>query len=255
MEEATYEEVLAFMVASGRRIRERSGLIEDIGVVKSYLTEEDLRIEHELAALIESRNPDHPLYAEEAHDQFPTGSDVWVADPISGTRTFIEGSGNYSICVGHLRDGKPRFAAVYDPITGEMFQARAGGGASLNDRPIKVAGHREGRDARVLYNLSYGEPDNERARSLFGVLSTFDLYRNMSSFALNYCHVACGRFDGVVTCAKDSFPEMASCLILREAGGKFTTVEGSSNIGPEDRQFIGGNPDVWGRLRDALGGP
>ncbi len=252
MAESFYEEILAFLRSSGRRIRERSGRIADIGVVKQYLTEEDLRIEEELAALIARHDPAHALYAEEAHDRFPEGRDVWVADPISGTRTFIEVLGHYAIAVGHLCDGVPRFAAVYDPIGDELFQARAGEGATLNGRAIHVANQREGRETRVLYNLAYGEADTAEARALFGKLSTFDLYRNNDSFALNYCAVACGRYDGVVTCAKDAFPEIASTLILREAGGEFTTFAGDDVIRPPDRQFVGGAPTVCARLREAL---
>ncbi|MEW6073271.1 MAG: inositol monophosphatase [Planctomycetota bacterium] len=250
--DALYGEVLAFLVDSGRRIRKRAGRIADIGVAKRYLTEEDLRIEHELAALIARLAPDDALYAEEAHDDFPPGRDVWVADPISGTRTFLQGLPQYAIVAAHLHDRAPRFAAVYDPTMDELFQARAGAGATRNDRPIRVATHREGRRSRVLFNLAYGEPDTADARRLFGALSIFDLYRNTSSFALNYCHVACGRYDGFVTVARDSFPEMASALIVREAGGQFTTLAGAAEIGPRDREFLGGSPIVVERLRAAV---
>ena len=250
--ETAYDEILDFLVSSGRRIRERSGRIADIGVVKDYLTEEDLRIENELAALLARIAPSHALYAEETHDDFPPGRDVWVADPISGTRTFIEGLLHYGIVVAHLVDRAPRFAAVYDPTADELFQARHGEGATRNGHPIRVAEHRTGRSARVLFNLAYGEADTDEARGLFGALSGFDLYRNTNSFAVNYCHVACGRHDGFVTRAKDSFPEMACSLIVREAGGEFTTLDGDTIIRPRHRAFQGGNHAVSERLRAAL---
>lgn len=76
----------------------------------------------------------------------------------------------------------------------------------------------------------------------------FDLYRNTNSFAINYCHVACGRYDGTITLNKDSFPEFAGELMIREAGGVFYNIEEEENIKPEDRAFIGGNEVTYEKL-------
>jgi hypothetical protein len=66
--------------------------------------------------------------------------------------------------------------------------------------------------------------------------------------AINYCGVACGRYDGVISLSKDSFPEFAGDLIIQEAGGRFTNIEGEDNIKPTDRIFIGGNKKCYDEL-------
>jgi len=59
--------------------------------------------------------------------------------------------------------------------------------------------------------------------------------------AVNYCSVASGRADGIVVFTKDAFPEFAGQLIIKEAGGKFTNIQGSEKLLSDDRIFVGGN--------------
>ena len=244
-----YREVVDFMIASGKRIRSRSGDIADVGVVKRFLTEEDLRIENELDALIRGFGPEHALFAEEEHDELPDRPDVWVCDPISGTRTFLLGLAHYGIVVSHLHEGEVRFAAVHDPTSGELFHAELGRGAFRNGRPIHVT-DRVGPDGpRIVFNLTYDYRDPTLPPKMFRALADFDLYHNTNSFAVTYAHVACGRYDGVVTFCKDAFPEFAGSLIVREAGGRFETFAGSTEVRPEEHQFLGGAPVVFDALR------
>jgi myo-inositol-1(or 4)-monophosphatase len=254
-----YAQVREFVLTSGRRIRSRAGKLEDIGVAKSYLTEEDLRIESELSDLLQALAPSHSLYAEEKHD-FDIGKvdDLWVCDPISGTHTFLAGLAHFGIVVAHVHRGEPVFALVFDPSTDELFEARLGQGATCNGVPIHVNDQLpfavEG--PRITFNLTYNYRDPEEAASIFRLLTEkpgeFDLYRNTNSFGVNICHVACGRYDGVVALTKDSFPEVAGSLILREAGGVFETFEGFLHIAPADRRFLGGSRRGDAALREKL---
>ena len=127
-DEPGYAEVARFLVASGRRLTERAGRLPDLGVSKRFLTEEDLRIERELRALLAERFPTDGFVAEEEHDH-PWQGTHWVVDPISGTHTFLAGLAHYGMVATRVVDGEPVFTAIHDPTTGELFTARAGGGA------------------------------------------------------------------------------------------------------------------------------
>ena len=81
-----------------------------------------------------------------------------------------------------------------------------------------------------------------------GLLSDYEVENNRYSMAVNHCHVADGRVDGLVAYTKDAFPEFAGGLIVREAGGRFTNIEGQSDILPTDRIFIAGKPNTYDRL-------
>lgn len=243
--ENMYKEIIAFMVSSGKRIVARAGKIKDIGIKKKYLTEEDIAIERSLKELIQKHYPHHALFAEEENELFPEAQDVWVVDPISGTRTFIAGLPHYGIVVAHTKNNIVQFGAVYDPSVDELFVAYKGKGAFLNGNRISISQ----KSSTIIFNLSSHWKDEKSSHEMLLKLSSFKLIRNKNSHAVNLCHVASGRADGVICFGKDSFPCFAGGLIIQEAGGMFTNKEGEPHIHPEDRIFIGGNkktyPQLW----------
>ena len=241
--ELLYSQITNYLKEAGKELTGLQGNIADIGVTKTHLTEQDLKIERTLTRLVQDRYPTHVIYAEEEHDAFTDASDIWVFDPISATRAFIEGRPHYASVVSHIHDGQTQFAAVYDPSADELFTARAGKGAFLNGRPIHVSGATR----RVLQNIAFSRYDQPQSVALRQATEDFDPLRNEVSFAVNYCWVADGRFDGVVSFSKDAFPEFAGELIIHEAGGKFTNIDGGT-VQPDDRVFIGGNTEIYDEL-------
>jgi len=242
-----YPRILQLMLASGDRLLGRAGAIEDVGVMKKWLTEEDVRIERELKKLIQEKYPDHQFFSEEENDHFIDGEDVWVADPISGTRTFIEGHPHYAIVIAHLHQQQVQFAAVYDPSVRELFTAYRGKGAFLNDRPLKVKPSSS--DPKVVFAIAPNWRDKMIRTDLFAEFKPFEVYRTRNSSAVNDCWVACGRFQGSVELGRDSFPAFASSLILQEAGGIYTNIDGEANIKPSDRIFTGGDRETHEKLK------
>lgn len=240
-----YKKIIDFMLESGKRLAARAGNIADIGITKTDLTEEDLAIERGFKSIIRGFGGRHALYAEEENDLFQTSDNLWVVDPISGTKGFIKGIPNsYSIVISHLVKHKAVFAAVYNPAADELFQAHVGKGAFLNNQPIKVS---QGHNTVILRpSLQWKKPEiMEKAKKL---LSSCVIENNRDLIALNYCSVACGRSDGIATFTKDAFPEFAGSLIVQEAGGKFTNIKGQSNIDPGDRIFVGANEKFYNEL-------
>ena len=244
MEKIDYQQLLDFMLDSGKRLLARTGNIADIGVTKTDLTEEDLAIERGFKKIVEGFGKEHILYAEEEHDLFKKSEHVWVVDPISGTKNFIHGLPHYSIVIAHLVNRKTVFAAVYDPSVDEMFTAYKGKGSFLNGKPI----HLSDSATKVILRPSSKWQEPEVIENAEKMLSEYTIERNTYSMAINYCSVACGRSDGVMSFTKDSFPEFAGGFILQEAGGKFTNIHGHSDISPTDRIFIGGHPKMYEQL-------
>ena len=74
------------------------------------------------------------------------------------------------------------------------------------------------------------------------------MYPSQGSFAINYCLVSEGLFDGVVSLTKDAFPEFAGCFIANQAGVKATNIQGNKDIAPDDRVFICGNEENYEEL-------
>jgi myo-inositol-1(or 4)-monophosphatase len=241
--EDLYSRLTDLLVTSGDRIHLRAGDIADIGMLKRDLTEEDIRIERETSNLILTEFPIHTVFAEEEHDRFQDSDDVWVIDPISGTAAYIAGIPHYGLVVTHVHKNEPQFSAVYDPSSSELYVAEKGKGASLNGRPIHISNTTE----TVIVNLAKNKINTPQADLIWAGLRNFQAYRYAQSFAVNYCWVAAGRFDGVVALTKDAFPEYAGWLMIKEAGGKFTSRAGGS-VRPADRSFLGGNFAMYDKL-------
>lgn len=246
-----YNQIIKYVILSGDRLVKRSGNVKDIGITKKDLTLEDLRIERGLKKIINDYDDSHFFCAEEENYHFKNTKNVWMVDPISGTRAFIKGTHHYGISVAHLIDGKVVFSVVYDPSVKELFTAYLGGGSYLNNKLIKISKSKE--NLRILYYCSSEWKGKISYSKMFKKLSKYKyLYRNANSTAVNYCHVACGRYDGIVSLAKDSFPEMAGSLIIREAGGEFFNRMGDIDIKFDDRVFVGGNKFAVSELKKII---
>lgn len=248
-----YQKIIDYIVTSGKRIRERAGDIADIGVTKEFLTEEDVAIERGLKEIISAISPDHQIYAEEENDSFQNVNNLWAVDPISGTLGFIRGVPHYAVVVSHVHKGDTQFSAIYDPSVDELFTAYKGGGAFLNGNKIHVNKNNEEKPYVVF---AYYPPlwySDKRVEVLWNEFyHKTHLFRPMQSVGVSYCHVACGRYDGVITFEKDVFVEYAAGLIIRESGGIFTTVAGKEDIHPDDRIFVGGNFETHKKLHKLL---
>lgn len=246
--ETKYQTIIDYILTSGKRLTKKAGKIADIGITKSDLTEEDLAIERGFKNIIKSYGEGHTVYAEEENQELLDAENVWILDPISGTNTFIKGLGHYAVVAAHLYQRKVKFAAVYDPSMDELFTAQHGKGAYLNSKRIIVS-QQTTNTPTIVFNRTLASHNPETASQLWNNLDKLGkVYRNTNSFAVNYCHVACGRYDGVVTMSKDTFPEFAGSLILREAGGIFTNLKKQENFKHDDRVFIGGNKENYARL-------
>ncbi len=239
--DANYQKILDFMTSSGERLVVRAGKIADIGITKKDVTEEDVLIERGFKEIISTFGSDHLLYGEEENNMFQDSGNVWVTDPISSTATFIAGLPHYAIVIAHLQKRETVFAAVYDPAVKEMFTAYLGKGAFMNGQKIEVDTTRQD----MLFFQSKEWKELESANAVKDILKKTVVEYPTYSVAVMCCRVAQGKVGGVILLAKDSFPEFAGGLIIHEAGGKFTNIDGESNIRASDRVFVGGNTDVY----------
>lgn len=237
-----YIDFVKILLAAGERLKTKAGKIVDLPGDKAGVTEEDLRIEQELGKLIDGFQDGSVFFSEEERTEIPSddAKDVWICDPVSNTKSLKEGRAGYAITIAHQREGKTDFSAVYDAGRGRMFTAYRGKGAFLNGTPIKAL-------ETIDYppRVSIGKA-NAVLTEKFGD----DLLKNQKfvgkvkgqpqSVALNTLEILGGNRDGVVILAKDIFPHFASQLIIEEAGGKFTNLQGESNLGYTDEIFVAG---------------
>ena len=230
------------------------------------VTEYDRRSEALLLARIRERFPEHAILAEESgvhaaagprepsRSESPEATDTrWICDPLDGTTNFAHNYPFFGVSVGVEVRGAMAAGAVYDPVRDEMFAAAAGGGATLNGRPIHVSAIDRIEDALLVTGFPYDVREHPgRHLPLFqDFLLSAQGVRRDGSAALNLCYVAMGRFDGMWEGNLNPWDIAAGSLIVREAGGTITGYAGEP-LRLDGRRIVAGNPGLHARMLEVV---
>jgi len=237
-----------------RRFRETEGLLVELKGLHDYVTDVDRQAEAAVVGYLRGRFPEHAFLAEEGHDDSPGEGCRWIVDPLDGTTNFIHGVGTFAVSVA-LEDGRGLLAAaVYDPIRDEMFHAHRAGGARLDGRPIRCSRPVSFDEALI----ATGFPFRELAR-LDSYLKVFERFvrtsaglRRAGSAALDLAYTACGRYDGFWEIGLSPWDVAAGALLVLEAGGTVTDLEGGDGY-LETGDIIAGGPDTYRAMLPLMG--
>jgi len=164
--------------------------------------------------------------SEEAEDAPArlSSAEVWVVDPIDGTRAYLAGSSDWTISAALVRNGRPVVAALYAPVTDELFVATAGEGATRNGAPIQVT------TGDAIAGATFSGP-KRRLDRLAAIEPRIEITARILSLALRLARVASGTLDGTFTGPNSHDWDLAAAdLLVHEAGGVLTTLNGESLI-------------------------
>ena len=157
----------------------------------------------------------------------------WIVDPLDGTTNFLHGIPHFAISIGLERDGVMVAGVVYNPATDELFTAEKGKGAFLNDRRrLRVAGRKTLGDGVVVMGIPHrGRPGHPRfLDEMKTVMMEVAGLRRSGSAALDMAYVAAGRYDGYWERNLKPWDLAAGMVLVREAGGLVTDIDGGDSI-------------------------
>jgi myo-inositol-1(or 4)-monophosphatase len=190
----------------------------------SPVSEIDIAVNELLMERLSRLAPEAGWLSEESADD-PARLDaarVWIVDPIDGTRAFINGRPDWTISVALVEARRPVVAALYAPVSGELFRAAAGTGATCNGAPIAaspgcaIAGARLAGPKSVLDRLATVAPE-------------FTILPRIHSLALRLARVADGTLDAAFASSTSHDWDLAAAdLLVHEAGGALTTLAGTT---------------------------
>ena len=212
------------MAKFGTGIRvEKKGAID-------LVTEVDVEVERMFRALVAERFPDHDVLAEELGGGQKGASHRWVFDPLDGTTNFAHGVPIFCASLGLEIDGQAAVGAIYDPNRKELFTAEAGIGSWLNGHPLKVSTTDSVLESMLVTGFPYNvhQKADEYLKTFSDVLKQARAVRRLGSAAIDICWVAAGRMDGFWEASLKPWDTCAAALILREAGGKVTGMDGTT---------------------------
>lgn len=164
---------------------------------------------------------------EDIHASIQEGL-AFIVDPIDGTNNFIKDYRCSAISVGVTRDGEAYMGVVYNPYLDEMFTAAAGQGAFLNGKEIHVSEEPLENGIVIFGTSPYYEELAEQSFKLAYeyFLKAMDVRRSGSA-AIDLCNVAAGRAELFFELRLSPWDFAAGSLIVTEAGGKVTQMDGS----------------------------
>ncbi|MGR9100302.1 MAG: inositol monophosphatase family protein [Gammaproteobacteria bacterium] len=209
-----------------------------------FATEIDALAEQEIIKLIRTSYPDHGILAEESgHHQ---GNDyVWVIDPLDGTTNFLHGFPMFAVSIALKFKGRLELGVVYDPLRDELFTARRGGGAMLNNRRIRVTRQSALKGALLGTGFPFKYP-----QYLDCYLAMFREFnhetagiRRAGSAALDLAYLAMGRLDGFWEIGLHEWDMAAGVLLVQEAGGVATDFSFNDRY-LSTGNLIAGNPKM-----------
>ena len=138
---------------------------------------------------------------------------IFIIDPIDGTRAFIAGDPRWAVSVALVRGGVPEMAVLHAPALGETFTAVRGHGAWLNNARIAVKANSRLAGGRIAGPKPFGD-------ALHHSGLVFELVPKIPSLALRFADVAAGRLDAAFASENAHEWDIAAAdLILHEAGG------------------------------------
>ena len=236
-----------------QRARYGSGVPVEYKGEIDLVTEVDRACELAIVELLRSRYPSHDIVTEET-DLARTGSShVWFIDPLDGTTNFAHSYPVFCASVALAIDGEIVGGAVFDPIRDELFTAEKGRGSYLNGRRLRVATAGELIRSLLITGFPYDLHQRlaERLRLFNKVMGLARAVRRDGAAALDLCYVAAGRADGFWEEILKPWDMHAGRLILSEAGGRSTRLDGTP-LGLGSDGIVATNGVIHDALVEAL---
>lgn len=218
-----------------------------------YFTEVDVKAEQAIIQSIRKAYPEHGFIAEESGIQNGDAESVWIIDPLDGTTNYMHGFPFFSVSIALRVKNRIEHGVIYDPLRHEFFTASRGGGARLNDRRLRVS--KETQLSAALLGTGFPFRDLNAAerylptfKALFGKCAGV---RRTGSAALDLAYVAAGRLDGFWEFGLRPWDIAAGILLIREAGGLVSDMEGGENFFKHG-DIVAGTPKVFKSLLQTL---
>lgn len=211
------------------------------------VTNIDRKIEQFFISRIKTDFPDHKILGEEGFgDDIKSLSGViWMLDPIDGTMNFVHQKRNFSISLGIYQDGIGVLGYIYDIVHDELYSAKKGEGAYINDERLPQLEVTALNEAVIGVNARWIAPnrhiDHEK---IIGLVLDCRGTRSYGSAAMELAYVASGRLDAYISMRLSPWDIAGGMVIAQEVGAVATNLHGepSSLLGQDS--FIVARPGL-----------
>ncbi len=216
---------------------------------QNFATDYDIAVQNFLIENIKNSFPEALFIAEEKDNDSDVlrGEMCFIIDPIDGTNCFMHNCHMSCISIGIVSHGDVVFGAIYNPYTGDLVHAFKGEGAYVNGRPTHVSERPMERAMAVFgpspyYKDTLSKASFDMARELF--CRCVDIHRTGSA-AIDLASIASGSCDCFFELILQPWDYAAGKLIIEEAGGIITAMDGSPVTLDKPSSIIAGTPVTY----------
>ena len=244
------EELEELLREAGEKILSASRIKETVSEKEgpaNFVTAYDVAVQQMLRERLLALRPQAQFIGEEgdARGDVHQG-EAFIVDPIDGTTNFIKGCNASAISVAFLRDGQVVTAAVFDPYRQEFFYAEKGKGATCNGVPVHVS---EDSLASSLVCFGTSPYYREMIPRTFALAQTLleramDLRRSGSA-VVDFCQLARGSAGLFFEWRLSPWDHAACSLLITEAGGKISQMDGSPLVFDRPCSVVAGTPQAY----------
>jgi myo-inositol-1(or 4)-monophosphatase len=211
----------------------------------NIVTDVDLLSEKRMIALLQREYPDFNILSEESAATTTNSPYTWIIDPLDGTNNYVFGVPFFCVALALANREEVLLGLIYDPIRKELFRVEKGGGAFLNDHPIRVSLRTSVKVSFIGCDLGYDAQQGRRPLEMILALwPGIHGLRIIGSAALGLAYVASGRFDLYIHPSLYPWDLAGGILLIREAGGEVTDWE-QKPATIHSKQLIAGNKAVY----------
>ena len=198
---------------------------------RDLVTEADLASERCLVERLRRAFPGHAIEAEETVRDAASSQPRWFLDPLDGTINFVHRLPPFAISLGLVAGGEVQVAVVHAPRLEETFHAVRGGGAFLGEERLSASRTESLGDAVLGTGFPYRR-QGARSSNVENFAALIPLVRDlrrMGAASLDLAYVAAGRLDGYWELDLAPHDVAAGALLVREAGGKVSDLDGGED--------------------------
>ena len=241
--------------AAGRQLLESfEGVPTGVNAKSSHtdlVSDADRESERVIVSAIRWAFPEDAIVAEEGSLERGGSGRTWYIDPLDGTVNYLYGIPQWSVSIACVDDKGGLVGVVFDPCRDALFSAERGAGAKVGLARLAVSHQRDLAQALIATGFAYvAEARAAQARLLATLLPAVRDIRRFGSAALDLAWLASGRIDGYFESGVQDWDVAAGSLLVREAGGAVTEVEG---IGHDRRPgLVASNGRIHEPLRALL---
>jgi myo-inositol-1(or 4)-monophosphatase len=252
----------AAALKAGKYIHQQTERLDQLTIeskeLNDFVSDVDRTVEADIIGALQRAYPDHGFLGEESEEIINPGADYqWIIDPLDGTTNFLRGVPHFAVSIALTYKGRLEQAVIYDPIRDELFTASRGDGARLNNKRIRVGSRRSLSGALLSTGIPYRE---SHMKYLDTYLDTVKALlpgtagvRRQGAASLDLAYVAAGRYDGFWEFDLKPWDIAAGLLIIQEAGGLSSDMQGGSTQ-METGNVVAGSPKVFKEMLQRLNG-